>query len=116
MAGSPLVVGVDMSEEACAALTAALQLARRLGTDVIIVHAVGLLEEGGYRPAPELDDVVAAARVAAQLSMCVTSPSRSFARTGRPPMCSFGWRPGWAPRWWSSVVAAPAALPARWDR
>ncbi|MET0147235.1 MAG: universal stress protein [Ilumatobacteraceae bacterium] len=62
MARSPLVVGVDMSTEAAAALTAALELAQRLGTDVVIVHAVGLLEEGGYRPAPALDDLVAAAR------------------------------------------------------
>ena len=64
MVGSPLVVGVDMSSESQVALTAALRLARRLGCGVLVVHAVGLLEEGGYRPRPALEELLAAARSA----------------------------------------------------
>ena len=64
MVGSPLVVGVDMSSESQLALTAALRLARRLGCGVLVVHAVGLLEEGGYRPRPALEELLAAARSA----------------------------------------------------
>ena len=64
MAGSPLVVGVDLSDEAQLALTATLRLARRLGCGVLLVHAVGLLEEGGYRPHPPLEELLASARSA----------------------------------------------------
>ena len=52
MAESPLVVGLDMSEGSVAALAAALRLAAELGRDVTVVHAVGLLEEGGQQPLP----------------------------------------------------------------
>jgi nucleotide-binding universal stress UspA family protein len=65
MPGSPLVVGIDMSEESASALAAALRLAADLGRPVAVVHAVGLLEEGGYRPAPVVGQIVADARRAA---------------------------------------------------
>ena len=65
MAGPPLVVGVDLSDEAQLALIAALRLARRLDCAVLLVHAVGLLEEGGYRPHPPLEELLASARAAA---------------------------------------------------
>ena len=68
MSDSPLVVGVDMSDESAAALRAALVLARRLAGSVVVVHAVGLLEEGGYRPAPALDELVAMARTSCGVS------------------------------------------------
>ena len=57
-----VVVGVDTSVESTVALQAALALARQLGAHVVVVHAVGLLEEGGYRPAPLVDALVATAR------------------------------------------------------
>ncbi len=57
-----VVVGVDTSVESTVALRAALALARQLGAHVVVVHAVGLLEEGGYRPAPLVDELVATAR------------------------------------------------------
>jgi nucleotide-binding universal stress UspA family protein len=62
MPPSPLVVGLDMSHESASALTAALHLARDLGRGVAVVHAVGLLEEGGYRPPPAVAELVADAR------------------------------------------------------
>ena len=58
---APLVVGVDGSDESAAALTLALRWATALGRPLTVVHAVGLLEEGGYLPAPEVADQVAAA-------------------------------------------------------
>jgi nucleotide-binding universal stress UspA family protein len=69
MTESRLVVGVDMSDEAAVALTAALRLGHRLGSDIIVVHAVGLLEEGGYRPPPAIDELLAAARAAAGVAV-----------------------------------------------
>lgn len=65
MSDSPLVVGLDMSDESAAGLAAALRLARDLGQRVAVVHAVGLLEEAGYRPPPAVDELVADARRAA---------------------------------------------------
>jgi nucleotide-binding universal stress UspA family protein len=65
MSGSPLVVGLDMSQESAIALTAALRLAGDLGRRVTVVHAVGLLEEGGYRAPPAVDEFIANARRAA---------------------------------------------------
>ena len=59
---APIVVGVDRSDESALALRDALTLARDLGRPVTVVHAVGLLEEGGFRSAPALDEIVAAAR------------------------------------------------------
>ena len=41
------------------ALRQAVRLARDLGRPVTVVHAVGLLEEGGYRSAPSVDEVLA---------------------------------------------------------
>src|SRR5262245_7743732 len=58
----PLIVGVDRSDESARALRTALVVARAVGAPVTVVHAVGLLEEAGYRAAPALDDIVAAAR------------------------------------------------------
>jgi nucleotide-binding universal stress UspA family protein len=57
-----LVSGVDASPESLAALELALELADRLGARLVVVHAVGLLEEGGYRPRPDLGAIVADAR------------------------------------------------------
>jgi nucleotide-binding universal stress UspA family protein len=60
-ASHPLVVGIDRSAESAAALTHALAMAAALGRPLAVVHAVGPLEEGGYRPEPEVDELVAAA-------------------------------------------------------
>jgi nucleotide-binding universal stress UspA family protein len=60
--GGPVVVGVDRSEESASALRRAMVLARDLRRGLTVVHAVGLLEEGGYRPAPSVDEMVHAAR------------------------------------------------------
>jgi nucleotide-binding universal stress UspA family protein len=57
----PLVVGIDRSAESAAALTHALAVAAALDRPLAVVHAVGLLEEAGYRPEPEVDELVAAA-------------------------------------------------------
>ncbi len=55
---APIVVGVDRSDESAVALTWALRWATALGRPLTVVHAVGLLEEGGYRPAPEVAEQV----------------------------------------------------------
>jgi nucleotide-binding universal stress UspA family protein len=60
-----VVVGVDTSAESLAALDLALVLAGRLGTRLLAVHAVGLLEEGGYRSHPDLAAIVEEARARA---------------------------------------------------
>ena len=62
-----LVVGVDTSPESIAALEWALRTAAAFAGSVTVVHAVGLLEEGGYRPRPDLSATVqdACARVVA---------------------------------------------------
>ena len=57
-----VVVGVDTSPESLAALDWALRLAVGLACRVVVVHAVGLLEEGGYRQRPDLSAIVEAAR------------------------------------------------------
>jgi nucleotide-binding universal stress UspA family protein len=57
-----VLVGVDSSAESLAALDLALQLAAPLGARVIALHAIGLLEEGGYQPPPDLDAIVQVAR------------------------------------------------------
>jgi nucleotide-binding universal stress UspA family protein len=59
-----VLVGVDSSAESLVALDLAMQLAGPLGARVVAVHAVGLLEEGGYRPPPDLDAIVQTAREA----------------------------------------------------
>jgi len=53
-----LVVGVDASPESVAALEWALELAGRLQCRVVAVHAVGLLEEGGYRTRPDVAGLI----------------------------------------------------------
>ena len=57
-----LVAGVDASPESLAALDLALALADRLDARLVVVHAVGLLEEGGYRARPDLAEIVEDAR------------------------------------------------------
>jgi nucleotide-binding universal stress UspA family protein len=56
------VVGVDTSAESMAALDWALRLATGSGCRVVVVHAVGLLEEGGYRSRPDVGALVEDAR------------------------------------------------------
>lgn len=60
-----IVVGVDTSPESIAALERALRLATSTGAAVEVVHAVGLLEQGAFRPHPDLQGIVdeACARV-----------------------------------------------------
>ena len=53
-----VVVGVDTSAESVAALDWALPAAAVFEGSVIVVHAVGLLEEGGYRPRPDVVAIV----------------------------------------------------------
>ncbi|MET0143614.1 MAG: universal stress protein [Ilumatobacteraceae bacterium] len=93
----PLVVGVDMSAEAQRALATAFQLAHRLGCGVVVVHAVGLLEEGGYRPPPPLDELLAAARATSPIEVSDV-PVEVPARMVRPPTCSCASRSGSPPR------------------
>ncbi len=60
---SSLVVGVDLSDESAVALRVAMRMATSLGAPLTVVHAVGLLEEGGFRPHPRLGELVSAARL-----------------------------------------------------
>jgi nucleotide-binding universal stress UspA family protein len=66
-----LVTGVDASPESVAALEVALELGTAIGARVIAVHAIGLLEEGGYRPRLDLAAILREAqrRVAAEASV-----------------------------------------------
>jgi nucleotide-binding universal stress UspA family protein len=57
-----VIVGVDTSSESLAALDWALRLAVGLGCRLVVVHAIGLLEEGGYRERPDLSAIVETAR------------------------------------------------------
>jgi len=57
-----VIVGVDTSAESVAALQWALAAAGAFEGSVTVVHAVGLLEEGGYRPRPDLAAIVDDAR------------------------------------------------------
>jgi nucleotide-binding universal stress UspA family protein len=57
-----VVVGLDASAESLAALDWALALVSALRARLIVVHGVGLLEEGGYRSRLDLDGLVGAAR------------------------------------------------------
>lgn len=58
---SRIVVGVDVSPASLAAIDHALELATAAGGSVIAVHAVGLLEEGAYRPRPDLAAILRSA-------------------------------------------------------
>ena len=49
-------------EDCIAALEWALRLATALGRRLVVVHAVGLLEEGGYRERPDVVAIVGTAR------------------------------------------------------
>jgi nucleotide-binding universal stress UspA family protein len=62
----PVVVGIDRSDESALALRHALALGRDLGRPVTVVHAVGLLEEAGYREAPSVDEMLAHAFAAVE--------------------------------------------------
>ena len=53
-----LIVGIDTSPESLAALDRALELADALGARLVAVHAVGLLEEGGYSTRPDLEAIL----------------------------------------------------------
>jgi nucleotide-binding universal stress UspA family protein len=66
-----IVTGVDTSPESVAALEVALELGTAIGARVIAVHAIGLLEEGGYRPRLDLAAILREAqrRVAAEASV-----------------------------------------------
>ena len=77
-----VVVGIDASRESLAALDFALRLVIALGARLIVVHGIGLLEEGGYRPRPDIDGLVAAAR--GRSGIQPTSTSTSCSRTDRP--------------------------------
>jgi nucleotide-binding universal stress UspA family protein len=70
---APIVVGVDQSVEAAGALQTALRAGAALGAPVHVIHAVGLLEEGGFRARPHLDDLVAAARAATEVDGVVVT-------------------------------------------
>jgi nucleotide-binding universal stress UspA family protein len=54
-----IVVGVDASSDSLTALDRALALAARAGSTVVPTHAVGILEGAHYRPAIDLDGIVA---------------------------------------------------------
>jgi len=56
-----IVVGVDTTDESLNDLDRALALAKRAGSTVVVLHAVGLLEGSAYVPGLALDDIVAAA-------------------------------------------------------
>jgi nucleotide-binding universal stress UspA family protein len=53
-----IVVAIDTSPESVSALERSLDLAAATGAMVIAVHAVGLLEEGAIRPAPDVAAIV----------------------------------------------------------
>ena len=67
----PLIVGVDRSEESAVALRTAVAAAAALAAPLTVVHAVGLLEEGGYRTKPPVADMVTRARREAGAGSCV---------------------------------------------
>jgi nucleotide-binding universal stress UspA family protein len=73
MSARPIVVGVDTSPESIAALRWAAELAARTSTDVVAVHAEGLLEEGSFVPHVDVDDLVARTLSSAEGSATVTS-------------------------------------------
>ena len=83
-----VVVGVDTSAESTTALEWALRAAAAFEGSVIVVHAVGLLEEGGYRPRP---DVVAIVDDACSRVPGARLRRRSSWRTDRRPMSSSAW-------------------------
>ena len=53
-----VIVGVDASRASVAALEWALKLAGELRCRILAVHAIGLLEEGGYRARPDMAEIV----------------------------------------------------------
>jgi nucleotide-binding universal stress UspA family protein len=57
-----ILVAVDTSHESVNALDRALELAATTGAVVVAVHAVGLLEEGAIRPAPDVAGILAEAQ------------------------------------------------------
>jgi nucleotide-binding universal stress UspA family protein len=69
-----VIVGIDTSPESLAALDRALELADALDARLVAVHAVGLLEGGGYRPQADLAAILdeAKGRVGASSAVNVT--------------------------------------------
>jgi nucleotide-binding universal stress UspA family protein len=57
-----VVVGIDTSPESLHALDWSLVLAGAFAGSVVVVHAVGLLEEGGYAGSPDVVGLVDDAR------------------------------------------------------
>lgn len=57
-----MIVGVDASPESVAALEWALHLAGEVPCRIVAVHAVGLLEEGGYRVRPDIAGLIDSVR------------------------------------------------------
>ena len=57
-----VVVGVDTSAESLTALDWALRITAAFSAELVVVHAIGLLEEGGYRPRPDVAALVDEAR------------------------------------------------------
>jgi nucleotide-binding universal stress UspA family protein len=82
-APSCVVVGVDTSPGSLIALDWALELAGRLGARLITVHSVGLLEEGGYRPHPDLAALIDDAR--ARVGVSAATQVDIVAEDGVPP-------------------------------
>jgi nucleotide-binding universal stress UspA family protein len=64
----PLIVGVDRSDESAVALRTAILVANAMTVPLTVVHAIGLLEEAGYRTAPPVDEMVTRARHDAEVS------------------------------------------------
>jgi nucleotide-binding universal stress UspA family protein len=77
-----IVVGVDASPESVLALDRALVLAARAGSTVVVVHAVGLLEGAHYRPAVDLDEILAQAQARAECPRELIAPPHT--ETGPP--------------------------------
>jgi nucleotide-binding universal stress UspA family protein len=83
MAGQPsVIVGVDTSRESGAALEWALKLAGALGWRVVAVHAVGLLEGGGYQPPTDVVRLVAEA--SRRIGVTVEASVEEVAEAGHP--------------------------------
>jgi nucleotide-binding universal stress UspA family protein len=77
-----VIVGVDGSLESEAALEWAVRLAAPLGWRVVAVHAVGLLEGGGYRPRTDAVGLVEGVR--RRLDGVADVPVEEIVEAGHP--------------------------------
>lgn len=77
-----VIVGVDASPESEAALEWAVRLAGPLGWRVVAVHAIGLLEGGGYRP--RTDAVGLVEGVCRRLGGVADVPVEEIVEAGHP--------------------------------